>query len=738
MSDESIIKDLLDEYDDACLRGEQVDVEQLCQQHPHLVLEVRRRIAKLEWMDLRLTGGIPSSPVPSLEALQPPSAIAYHTQVTDLKFVAKGGLGTVYVGKDVLLNRQVALKFMHAERASEPVGRQYFELEAEVTGRLEHPGVIPLYGVGESEAGVPYYAMRFIDGQTLDARLRQFHAERLEHGKRDNVQFRNMLQAFISICKTIAYAHNRGIVHRDIKPDNVMLGRYGETIVVDWGLAVPVTREERFRVSGEKTLMPQTGSGSRRSDNAVGTPAYMSPEQASNLVATPANDIYSLGASLFKILTGVPSITGDSLPDIRSKILAGKIPKPSQPNNTLDMALERICLKAMSLQPHERYATALDLASEIERYLADEPVLAYTESRSEKLGRFFRRHRLSTFVALIGLSLCVLLASLSAIWLAAANQSERESRVTAEQSRRENLSTSAMFLAKSVAYEIELYWKVLEAEAESSSLRQLVTQANSEKQQLGEYTPATAEELQRWLEKRYIAAGSTTKTLAWVINTLDGTQVARVPEAGSIGQNFAHRDYFHALGRDLSPEELAKQSPLAPLGNKEVYASAVYQGSNTQTLLITFAVPIWSAARDEPQRERIGVLAFPVELGEFSMGSRAILADTRPDQLRGAAGLVLNHVHLGAQGLSELTPYLSDQDLSKAKQIATDRQTDPMLNLPRSNIVEEFFNPVDQEYHLSAIEPVIIRGRRNFTRATDRTRQAFGDTGWVVIAIEEN
>jgi eukaryotic-like serine/threonine-protein kinase len=738
MSDESIIDDLLDAYDDACLRGEQVDVVQLCEKHPHLVSEVRRRIAKLEWIDQRLSGDEPSQSQPSLEALRPPSVLAYHTQVTDLKFVARGGLGTVYVGKDVLLNRQVALKFMHPERASEAVGRQYFELEAEVTGRLEHPGVIPLYGAGESDAGVPYYAMRYIDGQTLDARLREFHAQRLQRGKRDNVQFRSMLQAFISICQTIAYAHNRGIVHRDIKPDNVMLGRYGETIVVDWGLAVPVTREARFRVSGEKTLLPQTGSGSRLSDHAAGTPAYMSPEQASNLAAAPASDIYSLGATLFKLLTGVPPITGDSLPEIRSKILAGKFPKPTALNNTLDSALEGICLKAMSLQPQDRYSTALDLAKDVERYLADEPVEAYAEKRTEKLGRFFRRHRLSTFVALIGLSLCVLLASLSAVWLAAANQSERESRAAAEQSRRENLSTSAMFLAKSVAYEIELYWKVLEAEAESSSLRQLVMQANAEKQQLGVYTPATTEELQRWLEKRYIAAGSTTKTLAWVINALDGTQVARVPEAASIGQNFAHRDYFHALGRDLTPEELAQQSPLPPLGDKEVYASAVYQGSNTQTLLITFAVPIWSAPRDEVSRERIGVLAFPVELGEFALGSRAILADTRPDQLRGRAGLILNHVHLGAQGLNEQTPYLLAEDLGRAKQIAADRQTDPMLNLPRSNIVESFFDPVDQEYHLSAIEPVIIRGRRNFTSTTDRSRQAFGDTGWVVIAIEEN
>lgn len=120
------------------------------------------------------------------------------------------------------------------------------------------------------------------------------------------------------------------------------------------------------------------------------------------------------------------------------------------------------------------------------------------------------------------------------------------------------------------------------------------------------------------------------------------------------------------------------------------------------------------------------------------MGSRAILADTRPDQLRGLAGLILNLVNLGAQGLNEQTPYLLAEDLGRAKQIAADRQTDPMLNPPQSNIVEFVYGPVDQEYHLSAPESVIIRGHRNFTSTTDRIRQAFLQTGWVVIASEEN
>ncbi len=332
MPDESIIDDLLDEFEEACQRGEQIDVHRLCNRHPQVADEVLRRIKKLQKMNLKLAG----------EIAHPPVALTFETQVSELNFLAKGGLGAVYVGKDIRLNRQVAVKFMHADRAGDLVGRQSFELEAEVTGRLEHPGIIPLYGTGTSDDGVPFYAMRYIDGQTLDATIRDFYAQKALDGKFANIQFRNMLQSFVTICKTIAYAHNRGIVHRDLKPDNIMLGRYGEAIVVDWGLAMPVAREGRFRASGEQTLMPLSGSYSHGSNNGAGTPAYMSPEQASNLAVTPASDIYSLGGTLFKILTGLPPVAGETLDEIRTKILEGSIPKPAELNKSVDSALERV------------------------------------------------------------------------------------------------------------------------------------------------------------------------------------------------------------------------------------------------------------------------------------------------------------------------------------------------------------------------------------------------------------
>lgn len=237
---------------------------------------------------------------------RPPDQLSVDGKITELKFHAKGGLGVVYVAKDQRLQRQVAVKFIHEHLLDNDECRQRFELEAEVTGRLEHPGVVPLYGVGRDEHQRLFYYMRYIDGTTLEESIRKLYGieQSLERSDWQGLEFRRLLTSFVSVCKTVAYAHNRGIVHRDLKPDNVMLGRFGETIVVDWGLAVPVVRDERFRISGEHTLLPASGSGSGSSSGqGVGTPAYMSPEQTSGLAPTPASDVYSLGATLYKIIT---------------------------------------------------------------------------------------------------------------------------------------------------------------------------------------------------------------------------------------------------------------------------------------------------------------------------------------------------------------------------------------------------------------------------------------------------
>src|SRR5581483_7768703 len=152
-----------------------------------------------------------------------------------------------------------------------------FVREAEVCARLQHPGIVPVYAQGRDDTGRPYYAMRFIEGEPLADAIERFHAA----PRFDSVEFRRLLQALVAVCNTVAYAHSRGVLHRGLKPANVMLGKFGETLVIDWGMARPFTRSADERSTGEASVVPAAGaSAGTEEGQAPGTPAYMPPEQA--------------------------------------------------------------------------------------------------------------------------------------------------------------------------------------------------------------------------------------------------------------------------------------------------------------------------------------------------------------------------------------------------------------------------------------------------------------------------
>ncbi len=249
---------------------------------------------------------------------------------------ARGGLGVVFVALDDELHREVALKQILDQHADDPVSRQRFLLEAEVTGGLEHPGIVPVYGLGAHGDGRPYYAMRLIRGDTLKEAIGRFHGDRAldrDPGLR-SLELSKLLRRFLDVCNAIEYAHGRGVLHRDIKPGNVVVGKYGETLVVDWGLAKPTGQSDPEM--GERTLVPSSASGSVETlpGSALGTPAYMSPEQAAGELDRlgPASDVYSLGATLYCLLTGQAPFEGDDI-GVVLRGAEGRLPAASPPGS---------------------------------------------------------------------------------------------------------------------------------------------------------------------------------------------------------------------------------------------------------------------------------------------------------------------------------------------------------------------------------------------------------------------
>jgi eukaryotic-like serine/threonine-protein kinase len=332
---------------------------------------------------------------------------------------ARGGLGAVFVALDAELNREVALKQILDHHADDPVSRQRFLIEAEITGGLEHPGIVPVYGLGTYAGGRPYYAMWFIKGDSLKEAIEHFHRNVTHTSDQAgrSLALRKLLRRFTDVCNAIDYAHSRGVLHRDIKPGNIIVGKYGETLVVDWGLAKPLGRVEPGQESGERTLVPSSASGSAETlpGSALGTPAYMSPEQSCGELDRlgSRSDVYSLGATLYCLLTGRAPFEGEDIGEVLRKVQRGDFMPPRSLDPAIDPALEGVCLKAMALRPEDRYATCRAVADDVERWMADEPVAAWREPFTRRARRWARRNR--TAVAALAAAVLVALVGTAAV-----------------------------------------------------------------------------------------------------------------------------------------------------------------------------------------------------------------------------------------------------------------------------------------------------------------------------------
>ncbi len=410
MSTDDLLTDLLIAWQGAADAGRPITPAEACRDHPDLLPAFTRLLRQLGHLERVLDG--PTDPHAFVRQID---AGRYQP----VSFHAAGGLGVVAVAEDTELNRHVALKVMQQLAALDPVARHRFLQEAEITGKLEHPGVAPVYGAGEDPDGRPYYAMRFIQGSTLGDAIDRYHASAADPAAK-RLEFARLLRCLASVCQTVAYAHARGVIHRDIKPGNVMLGPYGETLLVDWGLAKRVSLPDPTDAAPpgfkpvELTPTGETvGGGQTVGGQVKGSPAFMAPEQARGEWdrVGPAADVYALGATLYVLLTGHPPYPGGTAEQVIQAVRAGPPKAAGAVNAAAPKPLAAVCGKAMARTPEGRYASAQELAADVERWLADEPVTVYREPLFTRGRRWVKRHRvLATAAAAAVVVLAAVLA----------------------------------------------------------------------------------------------------------------------------------------------------------------------------------------------------------------------------------------------------------------------------------------------------------------------------------------
>jgi len=279
--------------------------------------------------------------------------------------IARGGMGVVYKARQLSLNRMVALKMILAGQLASPDDLERFRMEAGSAGQLDHPGIVPIFEVGE-HSGQPYFSMGLVEGESLAARIAEGPL-----APRDAAKF------VASITSAVAYAHDHGVIHRDLKPGNVLIDRHGTPKVTDFGLAKRVDADHHL-----------TGTG-----DILGTPSYMPPEQAAGELEKigPASDIYALGAILYCLLTARPPFQAARPLDTILQVIGQEPVSPGQLNPDVDKDLETICMKCLQKAPERRYADAPELRADLDRFLNHEPIRARRIGRAAKIWRWCRR-----------------------------------------------------------------------------------------------------------------------------------------------------------------------------------------------------------------------------------------------------------------------------------------------------------------------------------------------------------
>ncbi|MCA8914295.1 MAG: protein kinase [Planctomycetes bacterium] len=405
---------------------------------------------------------------------------------------ARGGMGRIMLARDKAIGRDIALKEllpgMATGSTSIPgsVPHQYtndsggiverFLREAKITGQLEHPNIVPVYEIGKHDDGSIYYTMRFVRGLTLSDRLRDIRKDETLNKQEKLAARIRLLDSFVDVCQAIAYAHSKGVIHRDLKPENIMLGEYGETQVLDWGLARLKGQEDKAlkdlqkgSLALSKSLIQSDSQALTLDGSIVGTPAYMPPEQARGELeqVDEKSDVYALGAVLYQILTGHPPYEGPMAALIVQQVLSGPPLRVTVREKSVPPELEALVEKAMAREKKDRISSALELASEVKAFRDGRTLGSYQYSFGEMVSRYVRQHR--TAVGLGVLGFLVLVAA--TIFFVQRLTEQRDLALTSQTEAEQK--TKVAQTALQVAQEERLAREKAEADARKAAQKQL-------------------------------------------------------------------------------------------------------------------------------------------------------------------------------------------------------------------------------------------------------------------------
>lgn len=345
-----------------------------------------------------------------------------------LQELGRGGMGRVLLARDLDLKRLVAIKICH--RVS-PQDLLRFIQEAQIGSQLEHPNIGPIYDAGRTPEGNVFFAMKYIQGISLSKIVEELSKKNPSY--QSKYSLRRSLTLFGKVLEGMAYVHSRGVIHRDLKPDNIMIGPFGEVLIVDWGVAKVLgeggAEKKVQKPAYDSEILNQGMEGMTKAGAIVGTPGYMSPEQAlgEKEKLSPGSDIYCLGVILYELLSLRRPFPGTEITKVLMAVIQGDFSPPRQtsPEQKIPPALESIVLKAMAQEPLNRYQSCQEMLDDVQSYLDDQAISVYSPPLSERMVRFIRKYA----VLLAGAAFIFMVISLFSYFLAQAKEKQlREER----------------------------------------------------------------------------------------------------------------------------------------------------------------------------------------------------------------------------------------------------------------------------------------------------------------------